>query len=181
MQSRSYEPIASEDLDRLSAIAAADRADLFERKPDTGRLYADRLFAVALCQGGALHFIDRVNGVKDLDVWSFYVERPERPFPYRRRGKADFGDPKFGQSDDRPGFVGRRVDLIGRSLVNVNPSRPIDALQHYLRAGGTPSARFLAKKAVVMLDPRELRGTVIWPECDTNNANSAKGLNHARC
>jgi hypothetical protein len=33
-----------------------------------GRLYADRLFAVALCQGAALHYIDGKNGVKDLDV-----------------------------------------------------------------------------------------------------------------
>ena len=66
MQSRSYQPITPEDLDRLSRIAAADRADLFERKQGTARLYADRLFAVALCQGGALHFIDGKNGVKDL-------------------------------------------------------------------------------------------------------------------
>src|SRR5271168_4998613 len=124
--SRSYVRIKSKDLDRLSVLAAADRADLFHRKRVTGRLYANRLFAVALCQGAALHFLDGKNGVKDLDVWSFYVEHPTRAFPYRRRGVMDFGDPKFGTSDDRSKFIGRRVDLIGRSLNVADRTRPVE-------------------------------------------------------
>ncbi|HHJ81360.1 MAG TPA: hypothetical protein ENJ65_06970, partial [Candidatus Tenderia electrophaga] len=27
--------------------------------------------AVALCQGGAMHYHDGVNGIKDFDVWFF--------------------------------------------------------------------------------------------------------------
>lgn len=76
--SRSQVRITRSDLDRLALLAEADRDDLFERRPDTGRLYADRLFAVALCQGAALHYVDGTNGVKDFDVWSFYDQHPER-------------------------------------------------------------------------------------------------------
>lgn len=66
--SRSFEPITKSDLKRLGQIAAVDREDLFKRKPETGRLYGDKLFAVALCQGAALHYLDGKNGIKD---WMF--------------------------------------------------------------------------------------------------------------
>src|SRR5712692_3697526 len=115
-EERSYEAITDTDLRRLGEIAAADRISLFARRIDTGRLYGNRLFAVALCQGAALHRVTGKIGVKDFDVWSFYIEHVGRPYPYRRNGTADFGDPKFGKSPDREDFVGRRVDLLGRSL-----------------------------------------------------------------
>ena len=113
---RSYKTITRRDLARFAALADADRIDFFKRKPDTGRLYAGRLIAVALCQGAALHYVDGTNGIKDFDVWSFYDQHPQRPFPYRRRAKVDFGDPKFGKTTDSPQYIGRRVDLIGRSM-----------------------------------------------------------------
>jgi len=59
----------------------------------------DRLLLVAPCQGGALHYLDcknqvrNKNGVKDLDVYSFYAEHPRVPWPYRgRHGVRDFGE-----------------------------------------------------------------------------------------
>lgn len=58
--SRSYEPITKSDLKILVELALKDREDLFSRKPDTGRLYSRSLFAVALCQGGALHFLNAI-------------------------------------------------------------------------------------------------------------------------
>src|SRR5437588_10952062 len=111
---RSMLPISSRDLQRLGELAARDRNELFRRKPETRRLYQDRLFAVALCQGAALHFLDGRNGIKDFDIWSFFSEHPERPFPYRRRAEVDFEDSKFGVTEGFPHFVGRKVDLIGR-------------------------------------------------------------------
>jgi hypothetical protein len=39
----------------------------------------------------------------------------------------------------------------------------VDALRVYLLQGRTLSARLLALKAVVMLEPLELLGVVIWP------------------
>ena len=161
---RSYERITESDLHCLAVIAQADRLDFFIRKPDTGRLYSERLFAVALCQGAALHYLDGKNGIKDLDVWSFYEEHPERPFPYRRRAKVDFGDSKFGTTDGYSHFTGRKVDLIGRSIRNVDRHNPVSTLRRYLRSGTTESARFLAEKAVILLEPTHLFGTVVWPD-----------------
>jgi hypothetical protein len=160
--SRSYERITESDLRRLAELAAEDRRDLFARIPETGRLYADRLFAVALCQGGALHFINGTNGIKDLDVWSFYGQHPARQFPPRRRKQVDFGDPKFGTTDDSPQFIGRSVDLIGRSVPDADRAHPVETLRQYLGAGATQSARCLAEKAVILLEPTPLLGTVVW-------------------
>ncbi len=160
--SRSLRRITKEDLRRLGELAYIDRMAHFERSPITGALYAKRLFAVALCQGAALHYVDHQNGVKDFDVWSFYTESPVRPFPARRRGIMDFGSMKFGP-DPAGKTSGRRVDCIGRSIPNARKSDPIGTLRAYLHGGRTDSARFLACKAVVLIEPRPLVGTVIWP------------------
>jgi hypothetical protein len=161
---RSQKRISGADLERLAELALTDLDDLFERLPETGRLYGDRLFAIALCQGAALHYVDGKNGINDFDVWSFFSAAPRRPFPYRRIARRDFGSDKFGQSTKSPAeFVGKRVDLIGRSLeVGPDPD-PVQTLVEYLRSGRTDSARMLAEKAVVMLCPDSLRGTVVWP------------------
>lgn len=161
--SRSYEKITVDDLGRLNELAAKDRKGFFKRNPDTGTLYRDRYFATALCQGAALHYLGGVTGVKDFDVWSFYTEALERPYPYRRRGKWDFGSPKFGVTPGFESFIGRRVDMLGRSLVDADPRNPLATLRDYLSRATTKSSRFLAAKAVILLDPPELFGTVVWP------------------
>ena len=57
--------------------------------------------------GGALHYLDckkgaaKKNGVKDLDVYSFYADDPEIPWPYRRHGVAGFGASEFGYHPNR--------------------------------------------------------------------------------
>jgi hypothetical protein len=160
---RSCKPITKMDLRRLALLAEEDRMDFFQRNPDTGHLYSKRLFAVALCQGAALHYLYGKNGIKDFDVWSFYRANPEREFPPRRMAKVDFGDPKFGISDDSPNYVGRRVDLIGRSIVANTFADPVAVLQDYLRGRRTESARRLSKKAMVLIWPPELFGKVVWP------------------
>lgn len=161
--SRSYELLTLEDLRQLGKLARSDRESLFDRRPETGNLYRNRLFAVALCQGAALHFLDGKNGIKDFDVWSFYTEAPERPFPYRRNTRMDFGDPKFGISEDAPHFVGRRVDMLGRSLKGADPAAPVDSLRRYLSQKATSTAFYLAQKAVILIEPEDLLGYVVWP------------------
>jgi hypothetical protein len=168
---RSHELITLDDLRRLGEIAAEDREDFFQRYPNWGSLYSNRLFAVALCQAGAVHYLNGINGrsqeppgIKDLDVWSFFRVHPERPFPSRRFKKVDFGDPKFGISDDSPQFVGRRVDLLSRSMSGTDFSNPVEVLRKYLREGGTDTAKALAQKAVILIEPFHLLGTKVWPE-----------------
>ena len=160
---RSYARITGEDLAYLAGIARQDREDLFGRKPRY-RALSERLICVALCQGAALHFLDGENGVKDFDVWTFYAAGPDVPaFPWRRRAARTFGDPCFGPSPDSPAFVGRRVDLLARSI-EVGPwTDPVGILHAYLSKGGTPTARALGEKAVVLLEPAVLLGTVVWP------------------
>jgi hypothetical protein len=162
---RSYKPIADSDLARLAEIAAQDRAARFARRP-RWRVYADRILSVALCQGAALHYVDAKNGVKDIDVWTFYAEHSEGTFPYRWTTWADFGESRFGRWSEDPhadALKGRRVDLIGRSLNEPPGADPVAALTRYLTEGKTESARRLAEKAVVIIDPRALRGTIVWP------------------
>jgi hypothetical protein len=164
---RSFEPITHEDLARLSTLARVDREELFARKSLLGQRYAHRLLCVALCQGAALHYLDGRNGVKDFDVWTFYAEHPDGPFPYRRIGRRDFGPSKFGRmpNDIRP-YAGRRVDLVGRSLPEQPDAHPVEALRRYLQGFRTASAQALASKAVILIDPISLRGVAAWPPGD---------------
>jgi len=160
---RCYLPINDSVLERLAKIAAEDRADFFHRKPKWGKLYRDRVLCIALCQGAALHFIDGCTGIKDWDVWTFYWNHKEAPFPYRRRAEKAYGDPVFGIEPNRPKYIGRCVDLIGRSIHAYENEDPAKALRRYLTEKKTNSAKKLAEKAVVLLYPTERRGEIIWP------------------
>ena len=158
---RSFATITKADLERLSIIAEYDRRDLFRRKPHL-QIYRERLICVALCQGAALHYINGQAGVKDLDVWSFYVQHPTRHFPYRRRSEALFGDMRYGPNPN-PEFQNKTVDLIGRSIPTIASDDPVAALRCYLTAARTSSARELARKAAVIVAPDHLLGIVAWP------------------
>ncbi len=162
---RSLERIGRYDLLRLAELAGQAEADLFARKPDGAGRYAGRLLCRALCQGAALHYVDGRNGVKDFDVWSFYAERDDGPFPYRWRGTTDYGASRFGRHpDDPPSYLGRRVDLLGRSLRVPLDADPASAVRGYLTTAGTDSAKKLAAKGVVLIHPQTLVGKVVWPE-----------------
>lgn len=120
--------ITDEHLRRLAEFAKADRDGLFRRNPHLA-VYRHRILMTALCQGAALHFVNGINGVKDLDVYTFYAQHPGVGYPYRRRGVADFGDSEHGRHPDDHHLVGRRVDMLGRAL-KVSPSaEPIAAVR----------------------------------------------------
>jgi hypothetical protein len=136
----------------------------------TGR-FAGRLLCRALCQGAALHYLNATNGVKDFDVWSFYAERDDGPFPYRWRGTADFGPSEFGRYPGDPrSFTGRRVDLPGRSLDARTDAEPVTTLRDYLSAARTASAKALAAKAAILIEPHQLAGgsSGPWPGLRTD-------------
>ena len=159
---RPHTPTTPPALTPSAQLAGTHPAHLPHNYPKSERLYAMRIICVVLCQGAALHYIDGKNGIKDFDVWTFYAEHPEVSFPYRRIGHRDFGSSKFGflPNDIRP-FKGRRVDLIGRSLpVKINAD-PVKTIRQYLEMPRTKSARMLAQKAVVMIHPKQLLGTVV--------------------
>jgi hypothetical protein len=161
---RSFAKIEQSDLERLALLACEDREEFFARKPLWRRLYSDRVLCVALCQGAALQYADEKHGVKDFDVWTLYTRHPDAAFPCRRVGRKDFGRSKFGRSPDDVGYAGRRVDLLARSLSFASPTDPVQSIRTYLCAGRTKTARELARKAVILIEPRRLLGKIVWPK-----------------
>lgn len=160
-EGRSYAKIEREDLKRLRAIAKKDLNQFFRKNSVYARLYSDRVLCIALCQGAAQHYVDGKTGVHDFDVWTFFRRNPEKPWCYRRNVPYDFGDSKFGKSADRPGFIGRGVDCLGRDIEVLPTDNAESALKRYLKEGKSTTAKLLAKKAVVLLEPD--LGKVIWP------------------
>lgn len=118
---------------------------------------------VALCQGAAVHYIHKKNGVKDFDVWFFYPQKGDKQLPYRRTGLVDFGKSKFGKHPNSPLFEGRGVDVLMRSTEFFNRGTPKACITDYLSSRKSPSAKFLAQKAVVGLYPESVFGEVLWP------------------
>jgi len=160
---RSYAHIEPADLNRLAQIARRDREAFFARHPRYAPL-RDQIVAVALCQGAALHYVDGVTGIKDIDVWTFYGPCAAIEYPPRRPvASYDFGDAKFGRTRDFEHFAARKVDCLGRSIPARAGADPIATLREYLRNPRTTSAGRLAEKAVVLMEPRGMLGTVVWP------------------
>lgn len=163
-EERSREPICREDLEKLASLAERERQGLL-RKPHL-EAFADRVLCVALCQGAAKHYVDGTNGVKDFDVWTFFAAIDGVRGPHNRQcRKRDFGLSKFGRwPHDPPKFVGRRIDLLWRTLLWPVDGDPVQAVRHYLRGGKPGSTPWhLAQKAVVLLRPTERMGEVAWP------------------
>jgi hypothetical protein len=161
---RSLAKVSKKDLVKLAKIADIDRNEFFNKYPVWRKLYRNRILCVTLCQGAALHYVDKKNGVKDFDVWTFYRGHSKTPFPYRRIGRMDYGPSKFGVHPmDKQKYNGRKVDLIGRSIKCDNKDTFYKIIHNYLEKGKTKSARLLSKKAVIILEPLEYLGEIIWP------------------
>jgi hypothetical protein len=159
---RSFERITRQDLEHLAAIATAGIEDLSRRKA-YARPYEKRLLLICLCQGAAQHYVYHERGVQDFDVWGFFREIPWHPFPYRWRGERDFGPSKFGHNPEDGGrFVGRRVDLIGRSISKHQSETAIEAVQRWLRDSHNKSPRLLAQQPAVVIWPPNDLGRVVW-------------------
>lgn len=139
MSERSHQPITPEHLGRLSEMAADDNRCL-TRADSKWTDYRGRQVLVVLAQGAARHYLDvqagcgRTNGVKDLDVWSFFAEVPghrlisEVRHIHRDFGPSELGRQRYDMSKARSAaerrrwekwertFQGRRVDMFVRSL-----------------------------------------------------------------
>lgn len=160
---RSLTRITKPDLQKLLGLARADLAAFFARHPVYQDTHMGKEKLVALCQGAALHYIDRKNGVKDFDVW-FFFPAGTPTLPYRRRGVVDFGPSAFGRHPDHPShFTGRTVDVLMRSDSAFDGATAEICLHRYLSKPRTHTAKLLSQKAVVGLFPDELFGKVLWP------------------
>ena len=160
---RSLETITKKDLRKLLKLARKDIDNFFDRNPTYKRSYQDNEKLIALCQGAALHYIDKKNGVKDFDVWLFYPQKGKKILPYRRTGKIDFGKSKFGKHPNSPLYEGRNVDVLMRSNKLFNRGTPEACVVQYLTKRKTKTAKLLSEKAVIGLFPENVFGKILWP------------------
>ena len=123
---RSSAMIELQDLLRLSEIAHWDLERYIAGDPDARATFASKILCVALCQGAALHYLDKTTGVKDFDIFTFFVADGMKKFPPRRRTSYDFGRSKFGRHPDDVGYTGRRVDVMGRSIFYAAGALPFE-------------------------------------------------------
>lgn len=165
VEPRSQERLTKNHLQRLVRIAEDDLQGFFERNPHL-KDYRSRHRLTALCQGAAWRYVDpTAPGVKDLDVWTFFPELPQVRLQRRRPKIADFGASPLGRHPDdlKRGYAGRRVDLLLKMIPRRRVQPIDDAVREYLHARRTETARCLAEKAVIGLDPPEYFGVTIWP------------------
>ena len=160
---RSLEIITKRDLKKLLALAKSNMDAFFKNNPLYCEYQGNEVL-IALCQGSAIHYIDKKNGVKDFDVWFFYPMK-SGTLPYRRRGVVDFGKSKFGVHPDmeKQGFSGRTVDVLMRSDSFFSGISPETEIVDYLLHRNTTTAKLLAEKAVVGLYPERVFGKTLWP------------------
>lgn len=175
-QDRSSELITAVDLEQLAEIVD-NEVDQFLRREDRAQ-FRNRVLASALCQGAALHFVDKRNGVKDFDVYTFFRALPDERGPFNRSArKRDFGPSKFGRwPGDDPYYTGRRIDIFWRTIDAEDDMDCAAAIGRYLRFGTPESTPWhLAQKAVVLLRPQSRIGEVIWPQGNISFSD------HPRC
>lgn len=157
---RSFKKIELNDLKRLADIAKNDRNNFFLKYPTWKREFSHRVLCVALCQGAGQHYVDGKTGINDFDIYTFYRKNPDKKWYAKRIKSYDFGNPKFGQSIDKPNFIGRRVDCLGREIEVRKNETTIIALRRYLQESNTTTSRCLSNKSVVLLEPK--CGYVVW-------------------
>ncbi len=160
---RSQETITKSDLKKLLSLARSDIESFFARNPSY-KEYDGKEVLVALCQGGALHYLYRNNGVKDFDIWFFYPLK-SRNLPYRRRGVVDFGESKFGVHPKfkAQGYKGRIVDVLMRSDAYFSNTEPEQSIARYLKYKKTQTSNLLSQKPVIGLYPENIFGKKLWP------------------
>jgi hypothetical protein len=161
---RSYEPLDEADLVRLGRVADAELEAFCGRNPHLVG-WRQRVRIIALCQGGADHYLRGRRGVWDLDVIVCFAHEPTLPRLWRRMVVSwDWGHSRLGRCPcDPPDYTGRAVDV----AFWIIPDRPdpVAALREWLggRAGKHPHPGRkpdLAHEPVVLIRP-EL-GAVAW-------------------
>ena len=155
---RLHAPLTPDHLRLFAKLAVDEHEDFFHRNPAAALIYRSRFLAAALCQGAALHYLGRGNGMKDVDIHLFYEQHPDRRQVARKVRSIVMEVPGFGE---------RKVDFIKTvvpsAFVTHNRRDLVVLLRAFLTAQPTDNASHLAEKAVVGLVPESILATVIWP------------------
>ena len=165
---RSPIPITNSDLRQLLSISREYIDSFFHRRRDL-RHYKKQLVSIALCQGAALHYLDKKNGVKDFDIYFFFGVEYDNRLINRVPAKGEINLSKFGVHPDdyQRGLTARRIDFLRRNISPkisvIENQEPEIVIRSYLEAKPTPTATELAKKAVIGLWPTSVFAKTIWP------------------
>jgi len=163
-EERSYKAITGQDLRRLARIVRGEREEYFQRHPEWAILYRRRVLCSALCGEAATHSLNGITGFAEFVALTFYAQQADAPFPVHHESRVDFGKSKFGRHPALPEtYLGRRVVAQGRAIDARPDDDPVAALQRYLSAAATPTAKELASASVVLLEPETLLGVQAWP------------------
>jgi len=147
-------PLTRDDLEMLKRLALREHEDFFRRNPHLTSAYRNSLVGIFLCQGAASHYLNPEVGIKDFDIWHFYIENNITKFPYRAH-KRFVG-----------GYKGKPIDFLKRAIpkeiCNSYPNDPKQIIMNYLLEKNTNTKRLLLKKAIIGLYPDEIFDKVIW-------------------
>jgi hypothetical protein len=157
---RSLERIGRNDLLRLAKLAADVEAGLFARHPYGAGRYVGRLVC-RRCARGLRSTIWTRGMASRTSTSGPSTPRATMAHSVPVEGNSGLRPSKFGRyPDDPPSFTGR---LLGRSLDVPLDAEPATVLRDYFSAARTRSAKELAAKAVVLINPEQLAGKVVWP------------------
>lgn len=154
---RCYRKLGTADLDAMRESAWPEFERFLGVNHSKYEVYRDRLIGMCLCQGAAQHYVDGVTGVKDVDIFFFFVKHPTVHIPHARNCRKS-----------RPGNAGvcgrRRFDLMKKQVPEelVDPEQDEMTIVNYLTRRDTGTSRSLAQQAVVGLAPKPIFGRVIW-------------------
>ena len=147
-EKRLYYPLDEEDLRRLRELALEEHEKFFERNPHLREAYCNSLIGICLCQGAASHYLNLKVGIKDFDIWHFYLESNEVNFPYRAHKRI-----QNGHKDKSIDFLKRAIP---RYIHDKSPKDPGQIIMNYLLERNTKTKRLLLKKAIIGLYPDEI-------------------------
>jgi len=151
---RLYDPLTINDLKKLKDLGFKEHEEFFKRNPHLKEAYYNSLIGIVLCQGAASHYINPNVGIKDFDIWHFYVEDENINFPYRAHKIIENG------------HKGMPIDFLKRAIpkriYQLYPNDPIKIIMEYLFERNTKTKNFLLKKAIIGLFPDNIFGKVLW-------------------
>ncbi|EDP76478.1 hypothetical protein [Hydrogenivirga sp. 128-5-R1-1] len=151
---RLYEPLKINDLKKLKYLGFREHEEFFKRNPHLKEAYYNSLIGIVLCQGAASHYLNPKVGIKDFDIWHFYVEDENINFPYRAHRRIENG------------YKGRPIDFLKRtipkSVYQLYSNDPGEVIIRYLLERNTKTKNLLLKKAVIGLFPDNIFGKVLW-------------------
>jgi hypothetical protein len=151
---RSMAPITRDDLTNLRKLALKEHEDFFYRNPHLRSSYYDSLIGILPCQGAACHYLNLTTGVKDYDIWHFYVKNVDMYFPYRKHKRIENG------------YGGKPIDFLKRAIskgiFDTFQGQPEPTIMEYMFERNTKTKRKLLKKAMIGLHPDAIFAKVLW-------------------